>query len=108
LLYPFSGPDLVVCDEGHMLKNEDTALAKAMKRIRTLRRIVLTGTPLQNNLKECKFIEPVCRVCKLTFIHETYRPKFDSSTKALCVKFVLQVSTVASPCDSTHIPSVGY
>jgi hypothetical protein len=48
-----------VCDEGHLLKNEDTALAKAMKRIRTLRRIVLTGTPLQNNLKECKFIEPM-------------------------------------------------
>jgi hypothetical protein len=45
-----------------MLKNEDTALAKAMRRIRTLRRIVLTGTPLQNNLKECKFIERVQRV----------------------------------------------
>jgi hypothetical protein len=45
-----------------MLKNEDTALAKAMRRIRSLRRIVLTGTPLQNNLKECKFIERVQRV----------------------------------------------
>lgn len=48
------GADLVVCDEGHMLKNESTLLSKAMSRIRTLRRIVLTGTPMQNNLKECE------------------------------------------------------
>lgn len=49
------GADLVICDEGHLLKNSKTALSQAVTRIRTLRRIVLTGTPLQNNLNECKW-----------------------------------------------------
>lgn len=56
------GADLVVCDEGHIIKGEKTYLHSAMSRIRTMRRIMLTGTPLQNNLDEyytmVNFIKP--------------------------------------------------
>lgn len=59
------GPDLVVCDEGHLLKNAKTSLSKAVNRLNTMRRIVLTGTPLQNNLNECELTQSGSRSLSL-------------------------------------------
>lgn len=47
------GPDIIVCDEGHVLRREKSNLSLVVSEVATRRRIVLTGTPLQNNLKEC-------------------------------------------------------
>lgn len=41
-----------VLDEGHIIKNAQSKLAKAVKLIRANHRLILTGTPIQNNVVE--------------------------------------------------------
>ena len=51
----FSKPgscDLMICDEAHRLKNSKTSTYVALDEQACMRRILLSGTPLQNNLDE--------------------------------------------------------
>ena len=44
--------DLVICDEAHRLKNGDTLTNKALGSVPCARRVMLSGTPMQNHLDE--------------------------------------------------------
>lgn len=43
---------LLVCDEGHRLKNGDSLTFTALTGLRVQRRVILSGTPIQNDLSE--------------------------------------------------------
>uniref|UniRef100_A0A3Q3SYP8 DNA repair and recombination protein RAD54-like n=1 Tax=Mastacembelus armatus TaxID=205130 RepID=A0A3Q3SYP8_9TELE len=44
--------DLVICDEGHRLKNSDNQTYLALNAISAQRRVLISGTPIQNDLLE--------------------------------------------------------
>ncbi|GKU99146.1 hypothetical protein SLEP1_g12034 [Rubroshorea leprosula] len=70
----------IVVDEGHRLKNSKCKLLKELKRLHAGNKLLLTGTPLQNNLAELwsmlNFILP-----DIFQSHEEFESWFDLSGK---------------------------
>ncbi|GMI65154.1 hypothetical protein like AT1G08600 [Hibiscus trionum] len=58
------GPDILVCDEAHTIKNTRADTTQALKQVKCQRRIALTGSPLQNNLMEY--------YCMVDFVREGF------------------------------------
>jgi transcriptional regulator ATRX len=71
------GPDIVVADEAHLVKDKKTVVYEALGLIKTKRRVALTGSPIQNNLME--------------YFHMVnwIRPLFLSSEKDFKARFVM-------------------
>lgn len=44
--------EFVFCDEGHRIKGLDSKISVALNSCAAMRRVVMTGTPVQNNLQE--------------------------------------------------------
>ncbi|KMZ57973.1 hypothetical protein ZOSMA_7G00030 [Zostera marina] len=57
-------PDILICDEAHMIKNTKADITQALKQVKSQRRIALTGSPLQNNLMEY--------YCMVDFVREGF------------------------------------
>ncbi|EXJ87059.1 hypothetical protein A1O3_04016 [Capronia epimyces CBS 606.96] len=84
------GFDCTVYDEGHYLKNAESQVASKLVRIQSNFRLLLTGTPLQNNLKELisllGFLMPAMfkdKSSELTYIFKHNVKAMDDNHEAL-------------------------
>ncbi|KAG2153895.1 P-loop containing nucleoside triphosphate hydrolase protein [Suillus clintonianus] len=67
---------LVICDEGHRLKSSNTKTSTMFKSLRTVRRIILSGTPIQNDLGEFHAMVDFCNPGLLDD-HATFRKVYE-------------------------------
>jgi len=103
----------LIVDEGQRLKNEDSLLYRALSDMRFPCRILLTGTPLQNNKRELfnllQFIDPDNDAQALDIkyaelnkenlpeLHKLIRPYFLRRTKAQVLHFLPPMAQIILP-----------
>lgn len=66
------GANILICDEGRRLKNESSSTYNALNEICTRKRIILTGYPLQNHIKEYYYM--------VNFVRPEYLRSFNEFT----------------------------
>lgn len=73
-----SSIDIVICDEGHRLKTMKNKSMQAIESLNTPRRIILSGTPIQNDLGEfyamVNFVNDGCLGSQKGFIKDFESP----------------------------------
>lgn len=103
----------LVVDEGQRLKNDSSLLYKSLSRVKVPFKVLLTGTPLQNNQRELfnllHFIDRNIDVeayeeqystldeSKIRELHDKLRPHFLRRTKAEVLGFLPPMSQVILP-----------
>lgn len=109
----------LIVDEGQRLKNDQNLLYVALKAMKIPFRLLLTGTPLQNNKRELfnllQFIDETQDAAKLDEeyavldknnlpkLHERIRPYFLRRTKAGVLKFLPPMAQIILPVTMTVI-----
>eukprot|EP01117_Protostelium_nocturnum_P006833 TRINITY_DN2452_c0_g1_i1.p1 TRINITY_DN2452_c0_g1~~TRINITY_DN2452_c0_g1_i1.p1 ORF type:complete len:1058 (+),score=237.18 TRINITY_DN2452_c0_g1_i1:1390-4563(+) len=79
------GADLVVVDEGHKISNPSSNITESLKSIKTTKRVVLTGYPLQNRLGEYWCMVDFIRPNYFGTLHE-FRQMFENPiANGLCI-----------------------
>ncbi|KAK7942959.1 Chromatin remodeling factor m.t1.c1 [Apiospora aurea] len=103
----------LIVDEGQRLKNDESQLYLALQSMKIPFRLLLTGTPLQNNKRELfnllQFIDPAhnaeeldAKYAELTKenipeLHQMIRPYFLRRTKLQVLKFLPSMAQVILP-----------
>jgi SWI/SNF-related matrix-associated actin-dependent regulator 1 of chromatin subfamily A len=104
-------PQICIFDEGHVLKNANTARYKSLMRITPKCRILLTGTPLQNSLQELMSIlgflmpdvfydkadDSVQEMLQILFKHKAKVTESDSHSSLLSAQRVQRARTMLTP-----------
>ncbi|KAH6638133.1 SNF2 family N-terminal domain-containing protein [Boeremia exigua] len=104
-------PQICIFDEGHVLKNANTARYKSLMRITPKCRILLTGTPLQNSLQELMSIlgflmpdvfydkqdDSVQEMLQILFKHKAKVTESTSHSTLLSAQRVQRARTMLTP-----------
>jgi DNA repair and recombination RAD54-like protein len=69
--------DLLICDEAHRLKNDATLTAQALDKLKCKRRVLLSGTPMQNDLEEFYAMVNFCNPSVLGDVNQ-FRKRFQN------------------------------
>ncbi|KAK4241599.1 PHD/FYVE-zinc-finger like domain-containing protein [Achaetomium macrosporum] len=107
----------LIVDEAQALKNDENTLYKALNALRIPFKLLLTGTPLQNNKRELfnllQFINPAMKAEELDQqfaqitsdnlkdLHELIRPYFLRRTKAEVLTFLPPMAQIIIPVSMT-------
>ncbi|KAJ5706925.1 hypothetical protein N7488_006726 [Penicillium malachiteum] len=109
----------LVVDEGHRLKNDKSQLYERLSRMKFDFKVLLTGTPLQNNIRELfnliQFIDPESNADDLEAkygeltqqniraLHEMIRPFFLRRTKAEVLPFLPPMVQIIVPVSMSNV-----
>ncbi|EAS35194.2 chromatin remodeling complex subunit [Coccidioides immitis RS] len=110
---------VLVVDEGHRLKNDKSQLYESLSKINFPFKLLLTGTPLQNNIRELFNIIQFCDPSKdaetleaqyqnltkenISELHKMILPYFQRRTKAQVLSFLPPMAQIIIPVSMTVV-----